>query len=173
MSGSLETGIQKGFTRFTLFLYTRIPVLNCISLIFSNMVLKADNIVRIGTRFSHIRVYTLQVRTTRVSIYSLLNEWIMSYIDNEILERLIGTMVEGFARIEKKLDQMNRLKECMNGDRLLDNVDLAELLGVSQRTLARYRKEGKIKYYSVEKNGKSFYLASEIQEFLLLRGKRT
>ena len=54
----------------------------------------------------------------------------MSYIDNEVLERLIGTMVEGFARIEKKLDQMNRLKECMNGDKLLDNVDLAELLGV-------------------------------------------
>lgn len=71
----------------------------------------------------------------------------MSYIDNEILERLIGTMVEGFTRIEKKLDQMNRLKECMNGDRLLDNVDLAELLGVSQRTLARYRQEGKIKYF--------------------------
>ena len=91
----------------------------------------------------------------------------MSYIDNEILEKLIGTMVEGFARIEKKLDQMNRLKECMNGD----NVDLAELLGVSQRTLARYRQEGKIKYYSVEKNGKSFYLASEIQSFLLQRGK--
>ena len=90
---------------------------------------------------------------------------------NEILERLIGTMIEGFARIEKKLDQMNRLKECMNGDRLLDNVDLAELLGVSQRTLARYRQEGKIKYYSVEKNGKSFYLASEIQSFLLQRGK--
>ena len=95
----------------------------------------------------------------------------MSYIDNEILEKLIGTMVEGFVRIEKKLDQMNRLKECMNGDRLLDNVDLAELLGVSQRTLARYRQEGKIKYYSVEKNGKSFYLASEIQSFLLQRGK--
>ena len=52
----------------------------------------------------------------------------MSYIDNEILERLIGTMVEGFARIEKKLDQMNRLKECMNGDRLLDNVDLQNSL---------------------------------------------
>lgn len=100
-----------------------------------------------------------------------LNIGIMSYIDNEILERLIGTMVEVFARIEKKLDQMNRLKECMNGDRLLDNVDLAELLGVSQRTLARYRQEGKIKYYSVEKNGKSFYLASEIQSFLLQRGK--
>lgn len=111
------------------------------------------------------------VRTTGVSIYSLNNIVIMSYIDNEILEKLIGTMVEGFARIEKKLDQMTRLKECMNGDRLLDNVDLAELLDVSQRTLARYRQEGKIKYYSVEKNGKSFYLASEIQSFLLQRGK--
>ena len=69
------------------------------------------------------------MRTTGVSIYSLNNIGIMSYIDNEILERLIGTMVEGFARIEKKLDQMNRLKECMN------------------------------------------YLASEIQSFLLQRGK--
>ena len=65
----------------------------------------------------------------------------------------------------------NRQKECMNGDKLLDNADLAELLGMSQRTLARYRQEGKIKYYLVEKNGKSFYLASEIQSFLLLRGK--
>ncbi len=96
----------------------------------------------------------------------------MSYIDNEILERLIGTMVEGFVRIEKKLDQMSRLKECMNGDQLLDNVDLAELLGVTQRTLARYRKEGKIRYYTMEENGKSFYLASEIQKFLLERGNR-
>ena len=34
---------------------------------------------------------------------------------------------------------MNRLKECLDGDKFLDNVDLAELLGVSQRTLARYR----------------------------------
>ena len=110
------------------------------------------------------------MRTKRVSIYSLIILE-LCHIDNEILERLIGTMVEGFARIEKKLDQMNRLKECMNGDKLLDNVDLAELLGVSQRTLARYRQEGKIKYYSVEKNGKSFYLASEIQSFLLQRGK--
>ncbi len=136
----------------------------------------SNKLVDLCLRFRHtifitISIYTLRVRTTGVSIYSLNNIGIMSYIDNEILERLIGTMVEGFARIEKKLDQMNRLKECMNGDRLLDNVDLAELLGVSQRTLARYRQEGKIKYYSVEKNGKSFYLASEIQSFLLQRGK--
>lgn len=96
----------------------------------------------------------------------------MSYIDNEILEKLISTMVEGFARIEKKLDHMNHLKECLDGDRPLDNVDLAELLGVSQRTLARYREKGIIRYYSMDENGKNLCLASEIQEFLKRRGRK-
>lgn len=95
----------------------------------------------------------------------------MTYIDNETLERLIAMMAEGFARIEKKLERMNRLKECLDGDTLLDNVDMAELLGVSQRTLARYREKGLIRYYSMKENGKNFYLASEIQEFLKSRGK--
>lgn len=77
----------------------------------------------------------------------------MPYIENEILERLISTMVEGFARVEKKLDHMNRLKECLDGDKFMDNVDLAELLGVSQRTLARYREKGVIRYYCMNENG--------------------
>lgn len=95
----------------------------------------------------------------------------MPYIENEILERLITTMVEGFARVEKKLDHMNRLKECLDGDKFLDNVDLAELLGVSQRTLARYREKGIIRYYCMNENGKNLYLASEIRDFLRQKGK--
>lgn len=63
----------------------------------------------------------------------------MMYIDNEVLEKMIMTMVEGFNRLEKKLDRMNRLKDCLDGDTLLDNCDLAQLLGVTQRTIARYR----------------------------------
>ena len=31
----------------------------------------------------------------------------MMYIDNEVLEKMIMTMVEGFNRLEKKLDRMN------------------------------------------------------------------
>ncbi|WP_394354209.1 hypothetical protein [Bacteroides reticulotermitis] len=30
---------------------------------------------------------------------------------------------------------MNRLKECLDGDTLLDNYDLAQLSGVTQRTI--------------------------------------
>ena len=66
----------------------------------------------------------------------------MMYIDNEVLEKMIMTIVEGFDRIEKKLDRMNRLKDCLDGDTLLDNCDLAQLLGVTQRTIARYRERG-------------------------------
>lgn len=54
----------------------------------------------------------------------------MPYIENEILERLITTMVEGFARVEKKLDHMNRLKECLDGDKFLDMFYFVNWKGV-------------------------------------------
>ena len=96
----------------------------------------------------------------------------MMYIDNEVLENMIMTIVEGFARIEKKLDRMNRLKDCLDGDTLLDNCDLAQLLGVTQRTIARYREKGLIRYYQTDENGKNFYRSSEIREFLQQKGKK-
>ena len=95
----------------------------------------------------------------------------MMYIDNEVLEKMIMTIVEGFDRIEKKLDRMNRLKDCMDGDTLMDNCDLAQLLGVTQRTIARYREKGLICYYQTDENGKNYYRSSEIQEFLRQKGK--
>lgn len=96
----------------------------------------------------------------------------MMYIDNEVLEKMIMTIVEGFDRIEKKLDRMERVKEFLNGDELLDNYDIARLLNVSLRTVARYREKGLIRYYQTDDNGKNFYRSSKIQEFLLKRGKK-
>ena len=96
----------------------------------------------------------------------------MMYIDNEVLEKMIMTIVEGFDRIEKKLYRMNRLKDCLDGDTLLDNCDLAQLLGVTQRTIARYREKGLIRYYQTDENGKNFYRSSEIREFLQQKGKK-
>ena len=40
----------------------------------------------------------------------------MMYIDNEVLEKMIMTIVEGFDRIEKKLDRMGRVKEFLSSD---------------------------------------------------------
>ena len=96
----------------------------------------------------------------------------MMYIDNEVLEKMIMTIVAGFNRMTKKLDRMNRLKDCLDGDTLLDNCDLAQLLGVTQRTIARYREKGLIRYYQTDENGKNFYRSSEIREFLQQKGKK-
>ena len=125
--------------------------------------------------FHNKMVYTLTVRTRKgisVITFKRQERYAMMYIDNEVLEKMIMTIVEGFDRIEKKLDRMGRVKDFMNGDELLDNYDIARLLNVSLRTVARYREKGLIRYYQTDDNGKNFYRSSEIQEFLLKRGKK-
>ena len=66
--------------------------------------------------------------------------------------------------MDKKLDRMIRVKNAMDGDKLLDNHDMCILLGVTKRTLQRYRQLKKVIYYRLD--GKTYYKASEIQEFL-------
>ena len=124
--------------------------------------------------FHNKMVYTLTVRTEGISVITFKIQEIhaMMYIDNEVLEKMIMTIVEGFDRIEKKLDRMGRVKEFLNGDELLDNYDIARLLNVSLRTVARYREKGLIRYYQTDENGKNFYRSSDIQDFLQKRGKK-
>ena len=122
--------------------------------------------------FHNKMVYTLTVRTGGISVITFKIQEIhaMMYIDNEVLEKMIMTIVEGFDRIEKKLDRMGRVKEFLNGDELLDNYDIARLLNVSLRTVAR--EKGLIRYYQTDENGKNFYRSSDIQDFLQKRGKK-
>ena len=125
--------------------------------------------------FHNKMVHTLTVRTRKgISVITFKMQEIhtMMYIDNEVLEKMIMTIVEGFDRIEKKLDRMGRVKDFMNGDELLDNYDIARLLNVSLRTVARYREKGLIRYYQTDENGKNFYRSSDIQDFLQKRGKK-
>jgi hypothetical protein len=125
--------------------------------------------------FHNKMAYTLTVRTRKgipVITFKIQERHAMMYIDNEVLEKMIMTIVEGFDRIEKKLDRMGRVKEFLNGDELLDNYDIARLLNVSLRTVARYREKGLIRYYQTDENGKNFYRSSDIQDFLQKRGKK-
>ena len=92
------------------------------------------------------------------------------YVDGEVIEKIIVTILEGFERIEKKLGRMNRLKDCFDGDELLDNVDLCELLHVTDRTLARYRSKKLIKYYIIDR--RIYYRSSEVREFMKAQGMK-
>lgn len=87
----------------------------------------------------------------------------------ETVHRMFSALMERFEKLERAFERMNRLKDCLDGDTLLDNYDLCRLLGVTKRTLARYRQKKLIRYYMID--GRTYYKASEIQEFLQIKGK--
>jgi hypothetical protein len=88
-----------------------------------------------------------------------------------ILEELKKLIVSRFDEVEKQLHRLNMIKDAMEGDKLLDNQDLCLLLGITKRSLARYRQKKLIRYYQIDR--KTYYKASEIREFLKTRGKKS
>ena len=92
----------------------------------------------------------------------------MLQINSENAHKMFIQMMERFDKIEKMLERQNKMKECLDGDTLLDNYDLSKLLGVTHRTLARYRQKKLIRYYMID--GRTYYKASEINDFLKMKG---
>ena len=93
----------------------------------------------------------------------------MTHIER-FLEELKHLMLSRFDEVDKKLDRLNKVKDAMDGDQLLDNHDLCQLLNVTKRSLARYRQKKLIRYYQIDR--KTYYKASEVREFLKTRGKQ-
>lgn len=58
--------------------------------------------------------------------------------------------------------QINR--GSIDGEELLDNQDVLQLLKVGTRSLQRYRSDGKLPYYTI--SGKLYYKHSDVQQFL-------
>jgi len=87
----------------------------------------------------------------------------------DILKENQKVILSSFNAIDKKLDRMIKIKDALDGDKLLDNQDMCLLLGITKHSLARYRSKKLIRYYQIDR--KVFYKASEVQEFLKTRGK--
>lgn len=75
---------------------------------------------------------------------------------NRIMDRfdLIGDHVEG----------LNKNRQNIDGEELLDNQDLLQMLKISNRTLQRYRSSGKLPYYTI--SGKIYYKLSDVHQFI-------
>ena len=71
-------------------------------------------------------------------------------LHHESVHTMFTSLMERLDRMERAFERMNRLKDCLNGDTLLDNYDLCRLLGVTKRTLARYRQKKLIRYYMID-----------------------
>lgn len=90
-------------------------------------------------------------------------------MDNQKAEELFNQIMQRFDKVDKSLDRIGKVRDCFDGDALLDNYDLCKLLGVTKRTLARYRQKKLVSYYLID--GRTYYKASEIQQFLQKKGK--
>lgn len=91
------------------------------------------------------------------------------YLDNFRLEEMFKKIMERFDKIDEKLQIKEQLVHPLDGDALLDNQDMCQLLKISKRTLAGYRQKKLITYYVLD--GKTYYKASEVQDFLKKKGK--
>ena len=88
----------------------------------------------------------------------------MENITKENFEAWMERILDRLDRTDKKLEQVLKRQSCLEGDDLLDNQDLIELLKVSHRTLQRFRSSGKLTYCSYK--GKSYYKLTDVHKFI-------
>jgi hypothetical protein len=86
------------------------------------------------------------------------------YINRDDFVAWMERIMDNFERIEKKVDRLSNVRNCLDGEQLLDNQDLMMITKMSSRTLQRYRKKGILPY--VNREGKNYYRASDVHKFI-------
>ena len=62
------------------------------------------------------------------------------------------------------IDDVQKKRTSIDGEELLDNQDLLQMLKISSRSLQRYRSTGKLPYYTI--SGKLYYKLSDVHQFI-------
>ena len=87
---------------------------------------------------------------------------------NFLIDKSDPVVIELFRRIEKVVKELDKLemptRRTFNGQCLLTDSELSDILKISRRTLQEYRSAGIIPYYMI--CGKVLYKESEIQKLL-------
>lgn len=86
------------------------------------------------------------------------------YIDKNNFEAWMERIMDRFDKQDKTLDKMSKRRNMLDGELLLDNQDLCQLLHVSKRTLQRYRSTGELPFQTVYK--KTYYKESDVHKFI-------
>lgn len=88
------------------------------------------------------------------------------YINREDFEAWMERIMDRFDKQDKKLNKMSEHRNMLDGEILLDNQDLCQLLNVSKRTLQRYRDSGELPFHTLYQ--KTFYKESDVHTFIRL-----
>lgn len=78
----------------------------------------------------------------------------------EWFEKFIGR----FDRLDNNLESMSKRYNFLEGEQLLDNQDVCQLLHISKRTLQRYRSSGELPYQTIYH--KTYYRESDVEAFI-------
>ena len=73
-------------------------------------------------------------------------------------------IMDRFDLISERIREMKKTNNAIDGEELLDNQDLLQMLKISNRSLQRYRSEGKLCYYTI--SGKLYYKLSDVHQFI-------
>lgn len=86
------------------------------------------------------------------------------YIDRDNFTAWMERIIDRFDKLENMLHRLSNVRNCLDGEQLLDNQDLMMITKMSPRTLQRHRKNGNLPY--IKNNGKNYYRASDVHKFI-------
>ncbi|MDE5435650.1 helix-turn-helix domain-containing protein [Elizabethkingia meningoseptica] len=72
--------------------------------------------------------------------------------------------MERMDMLSDNIDSLQKKRNSIDGEELLDNQDLLQMLKISNRSLQRYRSIGKLPYYTI--SGKLYYKLSDVHQFI-------
>ena len=73
-------------------------------------------------------------------------------------------IIDRFDMLSDHIDDLQKKRNSIDGEELLDNQDLLQMLKISNRSLQRYRSIGKLPYYAI--SGKLYYKLSDVHQFI-------
>lgn len=69
-----------------------------------------------------------------------------------------------FDILKESINEIHNQRNGIDGEELLDNQDVLQMLKISNRSLQRYRSSGKLPYYTI--SGKLYYKISDVHQFV-------
>lgn len=88
-----------------------------------------------------------------------------------IIEKHLESIINQLDRMDKKMDIIVNANDSSEKEEYLDNQDMCMMLGVTKKTLYRYRKKGILKSYTFD-DRKMYYKKSEISNSLKMKKRK-
>jgi len=73
-------------------------------------------------------------------------------------------LMERFNLLDDKVKEMKNRNFEIDGEQLLDNQDVLQMLKISSRSLQRYRTSKRLPYYTI--SGKLYYKLSDVHQLI-------